>query len=137
MGGSSTATMTIAARGARNTPGALEVAGTMAGGTPYPWAGAMFFAGPTPMAPVNLSRFKEIVFWTRGDGRECQVLVFADRLGNIPASQSFTAGPEWREVVLPFSRFSGIDGSDLKAVLFSAGAQAGGFRFMIDDVRLR
>jgi imidazolonepropionase-like amidohydrolase len=137
MGGSSTATMTIEPGGARNTAGALAISGTLAAGAPYPWAGAMFFAGATPMAPVNASAFKELVFWTRGDGREYQVMVFAERLGNIPASQAFTARPEWHEVVMPFSAFSGIDGSDLKAVLFSSGPQPGAFRFMIDDVRLR
>ena len=64
-------------------------------------------------------------------------MVFAARLGNIPASRPFTPGPEWREFVLPLASFSGIDGSDLRGVLFSAGSTAGPFRFAIDEVRLR
>jgi hypothetical protein len=137
MGGASTAAMAIVAGGAKQSRGALEVSGTLAAGAPYPWAGAMFFPAPTPMAPVDLSKFKEIVFWARGDGGTHQVMVFAARLGNIPASQPFTPGPEWREYVLPLSSFSNIDGSDLRGVLFSAGSKPGPFRFTIDDVRFR
>src|SRR6185436_19013664 len=112
MGGRSEATMTITRPGARNSRGALEVAGTLAAGAPYPWAGSMFFPGATPMTPANVSAFKELVFWARGDGREYQVMVFAERLGAIPAARPFTATAEWREVVMPLSAFSGIDGSD-------------------------
>jgi imidazolonepropionase-like amidohydrolase len=137
MGGASTATMAIVQGGANNTRGALEVSGTLAAGAPFPWAGAMFFPAATPMAPVDVSRFKEIVFWARGDGGTHQVMVFAARLGNIPATRPFTPGPEWREFALPFASFSGIDGSDLRGVLFSAGSKPGPFRFTIDDVRFR
>jgi len=137
IGGKSTATMAIVAGGANGTRGALEVSGTLAAGAAYPWAGAMFFPAATPMAPVDLSKFKTIVFWARGDGGAHQVMVFAARLGNIPATQPFTPGPEWREFVLPLASFSGIDGSDLRGVLFSAGSKPGPFRFTIDDVRFR
>ncbi len=137
MGGKSTATMTIIKGGANGTSGALEVTGTLAQGAPFPWAGAIFFPAATPMTPVNLSKFKELVFWARGDGGEHQVMVFATRLGNIPASQPFTAGPEWREYVMPLASFSGIDGSDLSGVLFSAGPKTGSFKFAIDEVRFR
>ena len=64
-------------------------------------------------------------------------MVFATRLGNIPATYGFTPGPEWREYVVPFSAFSGIDGADVRGVLFSAGAKPGPFRFAIDEVRFR
>ena len=137
MGGTSTATLTIVKGGAHGSSGALEVSGTIAAGAPFPWAGAMFFPAATPMAPVDASTFKELVFWARGDGGTHRVMVFAVRLGNIPAAAPFTPGPEWREVVLPFAAFSGIDGSDLRGVLFSAGSKPGAFRFEIDDVRLR
>lgn len=137
MGGKSTATMRVVEGGANKTKGALEVSGTIAAGAPYPWAGAMFFPSATPMSPINLSRFKEIVFWARGDGKEHQLMVFATRLGNIPATHAFTPGPEWREYVVPFAAFSGVDGSDLRGVLFSAGAKPGPFHFAIDEVRFR
>ena len=75
--GTSSATMTIVKGGANNSGGALEVAGTLVAGAPSLWAGAMFFPATTPMAPVNLSKFKELVFWARGDGGEHQVMVSA------------------------------------------------------------
>jgi imidazolonepropionase-like amidohydrolase len=137
MGGTSTAAMAVIKGGANGTPGALQITGTLAGGAAYPWAGAMFFPGPAPMAPADLSRFKTLVFWARGDGREHQVMVFAARLGNIPATQSFTAGPAWQEFVMPLAAFSGIDGSDLRGVLFSAGPTPGAFTFAVDEIRLR
>jgi imidazolonepropionase-like amidohydrolase len=137
MGGKSTATLAVVQGGANNTRGALDVSGTIAAGSAYPWAGAMFFPAATPMAPVDLSKFKAIVFWARGDGGSHQVMVFAARLGNIPATQPFTPGPEWREFVLPLASFSNLDGSDLRGVLFSAGSKPGPFRFTIDEVRFR
>jgi imidazolonepropionase-like amidohydrolase len=137
MGGQSTATLAIVQGGANKTRGALEISGTIAAGAQFPWAGAMFFPATTPMAPVDLSKFKEIVFWARGDGGAHQVMVFAARLGNIPATRAFTPGPEWREFVLPLASFSNLDGSDLRGVLFSAGSKPGPFRFTIDEVRFR
>jgi imidazolonepropionase-like amidohydrolase len=139
MGGKSAATMALVAGGANETRGALEIKGTLEPGAPFLWAGAMFFPADKPMAPVNLSKFKELVFWARGDSSESelQVMVFAERLGNIPATRPFKAGSEWQEFVMPLSAFSGIDGSDLRAVLFSAGSRPGPFRFAIDEVRFR
>jgi hypothetical protein len=137
MGGKSAATMKIVADGANGSRGALEATGTIAEGAPFPWAGPMFFAGTPTMSPVNLSKFKELTFWARGDGAGLQVMVFATRLGNVPATQIVKIGPEWREIVLPLSSFSGMDGSDLRAVLFSAAAKAGSFTFAIDSVRFR
>jgi imidazolonepropionase-like amidohydrolase len=137
MGGKSEAHMAVVSDGANKTAGALEISGAVAAGAMYPWAGAMFFPDRTPMTPVNLSRFKEIVFWARGDGGQHQLMVFASRLGDIPASYPFVPGNEWKEFVVPLAQFSGIDGSDLKGVLFSAGAKPGPFRFTIDEVRFR
>jgi imidazolonepropionase-like amidohydrolase len=137
MGGTSTAEMRVIQPGAAGSAGALETSGTVAAGAPFPWAGPMFFPAATPMMPADVSRFKEIVFWARGDGREYQLMLFATRLGNIPAAQPFTAGPEWKEHVMPLADFQGIDGSDLRGVLFSANPEPGAFRFAIDHVRLR
>jgi len=137
MGGKSTAAMEVVRPGAGGSAGALEVTGEIAPGSPFPWAGPMFFPADVPMTPVDLSRYTEIVFLARGDGREYQVMMFATRLGNIPASQPFTTGPDWQEHVMPLSDFQGIDGSDLRGILFSASAGPGAFRFAIDQVRLR
>lgn len=135
-GGSSEAKMQLIKPGAAGSGGALEIAGTIKPGAPFPWAGAMFFPASPPMSPANVSNFTEIVFHARGDGREYQVMVFAGALGNIPAAQPFKADAEWREQVIPLNAF-GVSGSDLRGILFSADATAGAFRFAIDGVRLR
>jgi imidazolonepropionase-like amidohydrolase len=135
MGGKSTAEFRVVNGGARGSTGALDVTGSINAGAAFTWAGAMFFPAATPMTPVDLSKFKQLVFWAKGDGGELQVMIFATRLGNIPATRPFRPGPEWQEFVLPFADF-GVDGSDLRGVLFSATAP-GPFRFTIDDVRLK
>jgi imidazolonepropionase-like amidohydrolase len=135
MGGKSIANMAIAPGGAQKSAGALEVTGKIEPGAPFPWAGPMFSPGNVPMTPVDLSTFKEIVFWARGDGGEYQLMVFATKLGNVPAAHPFKTEPQWKEFVVPFSAFN-VDGSDLRAILFSATAP-GPFTFSIDDVRLR
>jgi imidazolonepropionase-like amidohydrolase len=138
MGGTSTATMRVVADGAEASRGSLEVVGAMKPGSMFPWAGAMFFAGPQPMAGVNLSAFHSVAFWAKGDGGTYRVMVFANQLGRIPAERPFVAGPEWREVVIPFATFSAtLDGSDLQAVLFSGSAGRDRFRLQIDNVRFR
>ena len=88
------------------------------------------------MSPADVSKFTEIVFQARGDGREYQVMVFATELGDAPAAQPFTAAAEWREHVLPLKAF-GINGSNLRGLLFSAGSTPGAFSVAIDQVRLR
>lgn len=133
-GGASTAGMRIVAGGARGTGYALEVTGVLVS-APTPWAGAIFFPGPTPMAPANLARFQDLVFEARGDGAQYQVMLFATRLGYIPARQPFTAGSDWQEVVMPLAAF-GTNGSDVTGMLFSA-EHPGPFRLLIDEVRLR
>jgi imidazolonepropionase-like amidohydrolase len=135
MGGKSTAEFRVVKGGARGSAGALDVTGSINAGAPFTWAGAMFFPAPTPMTAVDLSKFKQVAFWAKGDGGEFQVMIFATRLGNIPATKPFRPGTDWQEFVLPFSDF-GVDGSDLRGVLFSATAP-GPFRFTIDDVSFR
>ena len=137
MGGSSEVSMRIVPDGAEGSAGSLEITGLVKPGSPYPWAGAMFFPGPQPMAPADLSRFKDLVFWTRGDGGTFRVMMFTERLGYIPVERPFTAGPVWREIMLPLASFGNTDGSDLRGVLFSASAGQDTFRLQIDSVRFR
>ena len=54
----------------------------------------------------------------------------------IPGAKSFTAGPEWLEVTVPFSELKGIDPAAVTMLGFNAGPQPGEYRFEIADVRL-
>jgi imidazolonepropionase-like amidohydrolase len=135
IGGKSTAQINVVDGGAEGSRKALQITGELTAGTGVSWAGAMFFPGTPPMAPANLSGKKAISFWTKGDGRNYQLMLFAKSKGYIPAMKSFTARPEWKKITIPLSDFD-TDGSDLEGLLFSGALPAGKFSFLIDDVRL-
>jgi imidazolonepropionase-like amidohydrolase len=134
--GKSVATMKVVDGGADGTPHALEVTGDIDGGLPFAWAGAMFAPGTQPLTPANLSSKKAVSFWTKGDGKAFRVLFLTRGGGSIPATQTFTAGPEWKKLSMPFTAFNGTDGHDIVAIIFVGGPAPGKFDFEIDDVRL-
>lgn len=136
-GGKSTATLAVAGPGAHGSKGALRISGEVMAGSEHPWAGAMFFPGPQPMAPANLSAMKELTFWARGDGKRYGVLLFAHSRGTLPTSVAFDAPAQWTQVRLPLARFTGIDGRDVTGLFFGAVSGPGRFALEIDDVELR
>jgi hypothetical protein len=87
------------------------------------------------MAPVNLSGKSAVSFWTKGDGRTYQVMLFTKGEGAMPLTQSFVAALEWRQITIPLSEL-GTDGSDLAGLMIAELALPGAFSFLIDDVRL-
>jgi len=88
------------------------------------------------MAPANLSSKKAIQFWAKGDGSTYQVMLFSKRLGYRPVTQTFVAGPEWKQFTLPFARFGGTDGSDIMGIAWAAGPQPGAFTLALDNIRI-
>jgi len=137
MGGKSAARLEVVEGGADGTARALRITGEIAPGLPYAWAGAMFFPASPPMTPADLSAAKGLAFRARGDGKTYRVLVFTRRGGQVPASASFTAGPEWQEHAFPWSTFGGTDGSDVMGVAIVGGPAPGGFELFVDQVELR
>ena len=134
LGGSEPRTeLRLADDGAAGSHHSLEISGAIAPGV-FGWAGAVFFPGARPLAPVNLSQFKSISFWTRGDGRTYQVMLLSRSRGSMPLSQRFVAGEGWSRVTISLSEL-GTDGSDMQALTFAELAVPGSFRFLIDDVR--
>jgi imidazolonepropionase-like amidohydrolase len=136
MGGSSTAEMSIVTGGAAGTGKSLETRGELVAGAPFLWAGPMFFPGTSPMSPADVSGFREIVFWARGDAGTYQVMVFAQKIGMMPAMVGFEMTADWKQHRIPLADFGGIDGSDLTGVLFTPAAP-GRFSFRLDQVELR
>ena len=134
-GGKSTADMKVVEGGANGSKGSLLITGNIDGALPYAWAGAMFSPGSAPFAPVNLSSKKQVHFWARGDGKTYRVMLFAQSRGFFPATQTFVAGPEWKEYTFPFSAFQ-VDGKDLTGLLFAGGPAVGTFSFQVDDVHI-
>ncbi len=135
-GGTSTAAIELTAGGAAGSKGSLAVSGEIRAGFAFPWAGAMYFPGAAAMAPVDASGLRELVFWARGEGGTFRVMALSGSAA-VPSMQTFEVGPEWREVVLQLSSFSGMDPRALLGLLFSASSSPGPFRFQIDDIRLR
>ena len=133
-GGQSTGQMKIVAGGAENSKGALQIEGNIVENA-VAWSGAMFFPGPAPMTPVNLSSKKAISFWAKGDGRSYRVMVYSQTNGYIPKMQSFEAGPEWKKISMPISGFA-TDGHDVMGIFFGAWSSVGPFSLTIDNVRL-
>jgi imidazolonepropionase-like amidohydrolase len=136
VGGKSTAEMKVVEGGANGSKYSLQITGEIALIGTFQWAGASFTAGVAPTWAANLSSKKTIHFWARGDGRTYVVMVFAKSFGGrTPGSQTFVAGPEWKEYRMPLTAF-GTDGHDIGGILFSGSAPAGKFSFQIDDVKV-
>ena len=127
-GGASTVELEIADQ-------ALRIRGEIRPGFAYPWAGAIFFPGAAPMAPVDASGKTRLVFRTRGDGKTYRVMLFAESLGPIPAQVTFEAGEAWTQQSIELSRF-GADLGGMTGFAVSGGPGSGPFEVWIDDVEL-
>ena len=103
------------------------------GPSPIAWAGAMFYPGAAPMAPVDLSRWGHISFSAKGDGGEYEVLLFSQSKGDLPAFELFTAGPAWKRYRFALADFDGINTGDVKALMFASN-RPGRFALQIDQV---
>jgi imidazolonepropionase-like amidohydrolase len=136
IGGKSTAGMNILPEGASGSKGSLHVSGAVEGKSPSRWAGVMFSPGQTPMAPANLSAWKSLSFWAKGDGKTASVMLFFQANGFMPARQGFAPGSGWKQYRFELSKFEGCDGSGLMGIFFGGSAEPGPFSFQIDEVRL-
>jgi imidazolonepropionase-like amidohydrolase len=112
----------------------LQVAGRVAPGGFFSWAGAAFQPAESPLAPVDMSQRQGIHFWAKGDGRTYQVMVFAKSRGRIPLLHAFTAEAGWKRYDLPWSSFNGYDGHDVQLVVFAAVTPPGDFAFRLAGV---
>jgi len=113
----------------------LAISAKVAPGLPYAWSGVAFMPGAQPMQSVDLSAVKAVRFKVRGDGKTYQMIAMSQGV-QIPGAKSFTAGPEWTEVTVPFSELKGIDPASVTMLGFNAGPQPGDYRFELADVRL-
>ncbi len=113
----------------------LQIDAKVAPGLPFAWAGVAFMPGAQPMQSVDLSGVKAVRFKARGDGKAYQMIAMSQGV-QMPGAKSFTAGPEWLEVTIPFAELKGIDPAAVTMLGFNAGPQPGDYRFEIADVRL-
>jgi imidazolonepropionase-like amidohydrolase/DNA polymerase III delta prime subunit len=136
IGGTSTVKLDPTARGADRTKHALRLSGTVVAGSPTQWAGAMFFPGPAPMEPANLSRFKRVVFTARAEApAQLTVMLFARQLGQTPALTTLEVGPRWTSHLLNLADISPIEPYDVVGLFFGA-TTPGPFTLEIDEIVL-
>ena len=135
IGGKSTARFQLVQNGAQNSKGSLLVAGKIDDKAQSRWGGVSFSPGVAPFVPTNLSSKKVVSFWSKGDGKTYAVMLFFQKLGFRPSIQTFTAGKEWTLHRFALRDFDGCDGSDILAVFFGGGPDAGDFSFQVDTVR--
>jgi hypothetical protein len=130
IGGTSAATLAV-------EDGALAITGTVATGkAAATWAGAMFSPGAQPFAPADLSKAGGIAFRAKGDGKDHVVLVFAQRLGRMPAAKTFTTADDFAPVAFRWKDFGDLDGSDITGI-FIGHVEPGPFSLVVDDVAVR
>jgi imidazolonepropionase-like amidohydrolase len=138
MRGKSTGKLKLLAGGATGSKAALRVSGEIVAGAPWPWAGLMLAPGQGAMQAVDASRWKELVFQARGDGREYTVMLFSgvEAMGR-PSMLGIQPGKDWQEVRLPLSGFAGADLARLRGIAITAGQPQGRFQFDVDSVEIR
>lgn len=134
MGGKSTVQLQVQEAEGEAQP-ALAIKANVVPGFAFPWAGLAFMAGKQPMQPADLSGARLIRFKVRGDGQQYNLSVMSKDVPQ-PVNVPFTAGPEWREVSIPFADLKGIDASKIMMIGFNAGPKPGSYAFQIADVRL-
>ena len=137
IGGKSTVEAVVVDGGAPAEGGAkaLEITGEILAGAPFPWAGVMWQPGAIPMRPADLSATSGVAFHARGDGGTYRLLVFSESLGQMPATATFEAGPEWTRHEVTWQSL-GLDGKGIMGLIWSGGPAVGVFRFAVDSIEL-
>jgi hypothetical protein len=128
MGGSSTVDL-VPEQGALTVTGVVRTGATS-------WAGAMFFPGPAPMSPADVSAGSGLRFRVRGEGPGLTVMMFAQSLGQAPAYAGRGLSTEWTTVEIPFTEFQRADPEGLTAIFIGLSGQLGEFSMQIDDVEI-
>lgn len=114
----------------------IRLSGEIRSGFGWPWAGAIFTPGNTPMVPVDLSAFSTLRFSARGQPDSLRVMIFSPALGTMPATQTIRIGPDWQEFELALDGFAGADPAAVSGLVFAAGPELGAFEFDLARVRL-
>jgi len=138
IGGTSTVTPSLVAGGAGGSAGAMRLAGTIALGTNWSWAGILLNPGDKPMVPVDARACRELVFHARGDGRELAVVLFSgSQMAAEPRGGECRLGRVWQELRGPVAGFPGPALAHFRAIAITAGLPPGAYQFDIDSVEIR
>ena len=134
MGGSSTSRLSVAPEGADGSKSCMEISGKIRPEQPA-FAGAMFSPGAAEMQPSDLSSYRKLSFWAKGNDDDLQVMLFTQKRGFQPSIQFLKAGKEWKRFEFKISDFDGADGTGVLGLWIGKSAK-GEFKFWIDEVEL-
>ncbi len=134
MGGTSTVELNVIEGGANETSHSVQISGNCRQQQPS-FAGLMYSPGSVPMQKADLSAYKSISFWAKGERAQFDLLLFTQKSGFRPLEKTFEVAPDWKQYKFSFAEFSGSDGSDVLGIYFGSST-AGDFQFQLDEVEL-
>ena len=117
--------------------GFLRVEGTVAASAAYPWSGAIWMLGKTPMQPVDARARGEILLRLRGDGRRLMLLLLSGEPGSLPQMRWLQTTGDWQTERLALAEFAGADLGRLRAVVLAASLPQGDFRFDLASLSIQ
>jgi hypothetical protein len=111
-----------------------------------PWPYATLYTSLTNEEPMDMSEFKAIEFWAKGDGKNYDVMVYPSQVTDYAQFRhAFTAPKAWAKVHMDLATFSQPDWgakvpqdfSSVKEIQFAPSAMNDeDFDLSIDDVTL-
>ncbi|HEY5959908.1 MAG TPA: amidohydrolase family protein, partial [Polyangiaceae bacterium] len=132
-GGRSSVTLAVVQGGAAGSQRSLRIAGALVADRARRWSGALYSPGRIARQPTDLSSWKKIAFWAKGDGAR-HLIMFLFREG--VRSQFFVATREWTKYEFDFRKFGGTLATDIRGIFFGA-TSTGQYSLQLDQVELR
>lgn len=115
----------------------LRVEGRVMPGAAYPWSGAIWMLGETPMQPVDAQARGEIELRVRGDGRRLMLMLLSGEPGGLPQMRWLDTTGDWQTVRLALAGFPGAELGRLRAVVLAASLPHGDFHFDLASLSIQ
>ena len=143
-GGSSTCAIQIIPQGAEGSAKSLQLSGEVTTQFAFGFASVSLSLAPAGAEAADVSRYKGIQFYTKGDGKQYRVAFSSLAVIDYDDfSHMFTAGEDWQLVKIPFAEliqmgfgkrmeWTGRDVTSLQVTTF--GAPHKSFLLLIDEV---
>ena len=112
MGENSTVEMKIVKGGASDTASSFKISGNTHSQQPA-FSGVKFSPGDVAMQTGDISAYQGISFWAKGNGEECQLMLFLQKRGFRPSTKQFSATKEWQKCNFKIKDFDGCDDTDV------------------------
>ncbi|TKJ32111.1 hypothetical protein CEE39_06305, partial [bacterium (candidate division B38) B3_B38] len=143
-GGSSTCAIQIIPQGAEGSAKSLQLSGKVTTSFAFGFAGVSLYLAPPGAEAADVSRYKEIQFYAKGDGKQYRVVFATLAVTDFDDfSHLFTAREDWQLVKIPLAelrqmgfgkrvKWTGRDVTSLQLTTF--GAPYKSFLLVIDEV---